>query len=159
MIDKKRIKYLIMDIDGTLTDGKLNYSEKGLLFKSFNAKDGYAIKEILPNYDIEPIVISGNQSKINDERFNDLGVTKVYQSVNDKLSLCEKLVNNDFSCVAYIGDDLNDLAAIVKIRSSGGVTGCPADSVFQIIDNCDFVSSKNGGDGAVREFIEWLTKS
>lgn len=148
-----------MDIDGTLTDGKLNYSEKGLLFKSFNVKDGYAIKEILPNYDIEPIVISGNKSKINDERFNDLGVTNVFQSVTDKLSLCEKLVNNDFSCVAYIGDDLNDLPVMNKISVSGGLIGCPADSISQVIENCDFVSSKNGGDGAVREFIEWLTES
>jgi 3-deoxy-D-manno-octulosonate 8-phosphate phosphatase (KDO 8-P phosphatase) len=153
---KKNINYLLIDIDGTLTDGQLHYDRNGILYKSFNIKDGYGIKEILPLVGIEPVIITGGNSFINTKRFKDLGVKTIYQSVDDKLGLILSIFGGCLSSLAYIGDDLNDLTSIKEIKKSGGITGCPSDAMTEVIRNCDFVSKHPGGFGAVREFIDYL---
>lgn len=65
-------------------------------------------------------------------------------------------ITSDLSSVAYIGDDINDLPCMNVVKEGGGIVGCPADAVQSVKDIADFISSKNGGDGAVREFIEWI---
>lgn len=144
-----------MDVDGTLTDGKIHISSVGETFKSFDVKDGYAIHDILPQYGIVPIIITGRSSRIVEQRALELGITELYQGINDKIG-CLKQVINKYNCLrqsaAYIGDDLPDLSAM----SYCGISGCPADAVKEVREVCNYVCRSVGGSGAVREFIEWI---
>ena len=154
-LSDKNIRYLTMDVDGTLTDGKINMSASGEVFKSFNIKDGYAIHEILPKVNITPVIITGRTSDIVKNRAKELGIDKVFQGVLDKTEAL-KSVTADLSRVAFIGDDLNDLECMKAVKAAGGILGCPADAAKEVKDIADFVSNKDGGNGAVREFIDWL---
>ena len=149
------IKYLVMDVDGTLTDGKINIGSNGESFKSFNIKDGYGIHNILIPNNITPIIISGRESDFVIKRCKELGIVEIYQGVSAKLKTLKELCS-DLSNVAYIGDDINDLSCMIAVRESGGIVGCPANAVKQVIAHADFVSDNNGGDGAVRDFIEYI---
>lgn len=151
------IKYLIMDVDGTLTDGKIYISPSGEMMKAFNIKDGLAIHDILPEKQIVPIIITGRYSDIVLNRCNELGITKVYQGVSDKLEVL-KMITNNLCSVAYIGDDINDLSCMEAVKNANGIIGCPADAVDKVKAISDFIAMHNGGDGAVREFIEWIIK-
>lgn len=151
----QKIKLLVMDADGTLTDGKINISPNGEIFKSFNVKDGYGIVNILPKLNITPVVMTGRKSNIVSIRCNELGINHCYQGVyNKKEKLLELLGNLNISNkeVAYIGDDLNDL----EIMNICGVKGCPIDAVSEIKQICDYICKSSGGYGAVREFIDWI---
>lgn len=149
------IKYLVMDVDGTLTDGKIYMGNDGEMMKAFSVKDGCGINDILIPAGIRPIIITGRKSKILENRCKEIGINEVYQGISNKI---EKLfsITEELSSVAYIGDDINDLSAMNPIKNAGGKIGCPADSVQKVKELADFISSKNGGNGAVREFIEWL---
>lgn len=159
------VKMLFMDVDGTLTDGRINISSSGELFKSFDIKDGYAIKYFLPQYGIVPVILTARDSKITEIRSRELDIKYVLQGSFEKkkrmLDLVEKLTGitvNASGClpdVAYIGDDLPDLECLKIVEYSA----CPADATKEIKDNVKFISSKNGGQGAVREFIEWLVQN
>lgn len=152
------IKLLIFDIDGTLTDGKIYIGEKGEVFKAFNAKDGYAIAYFLPELKVTPIIITLRVSRIVENRARELKINEVYQGVIDKKEKLKEIVRHhgcSFQNVAYIGDDLNDLECMRLCAFKG----CPADAVPQIKAIADFISTKNGGDGAGREFIEWIRSS
>lgn len=151
----KNIKYLIMDVDGTLTDGKIYMSNESELCKAFNVKDGYGIHDIAILSGIIPVVITGRKSDIVLKRCRELGITEVYQGVSNKV---EKLysVTSNLSSVAYIGDDNNDLFCMNLVKEAGGIVGCPNDAAKKVVEIADFVAERNGGDGAVREFIEWL---
>lgn len=149
------IKALVMDVDGTLTDGKLHIGSNGELFKSFDVKDGYAIHDMLPQMGIIPIIITGRVSGIVEYRCKELEIFHVIQGSRDKLSDLKKILaeeNIKLEETAYIGDDLNDLECINAV----GCKGCPKDAVQEIKHIADFVASKNGGCGAVREFVEWI---
>lgn len=149
------IKYLMMDVDGTLTDGKIYVGNDGEVAKAFDVKDGFGIKNIAIPQGLIPIVITGRESKIVEKRCSELGIDKLYQGIHNKAALLCNTVK-DLSEVAYIGDDINDLECMLLIKNAGGLTGCPADAVREILAVADFVSSKNGGNGAVRDFIEWI---
>lgn len=145
-----------MDVDGTLTDGKIYMSPQGECVKAFHIKDGYMLAR-LADYHIAPIIITGRQSDILLNRCKELHITEVYQGIeNKKEKLTEVLrtLGCSFSEVAYIGDDLNDLECMKLC----GMSACPADAVEDVIRNVDFVCSKKGGEGAVREFIEYIIK-
>lgn len=150
----KLIKYLIIDVDGTLTDGKIYIGNNGELFKVFDVKDGYGI-HIAISYGIEPIIITGRESVILENRCRELGISRVFQGVNDKINKLNSIIR-DFSEVAYIGDDLNDLDCMKSIKKSNGLIGCPANAVKDVKEISDYISSRDGGNGAVREFIEWI---
>ena len=153
------IKTLVMDIDGTLTDGKIYMGVSGELMKAFSIKDGYGIHDVLPEYGIIPIVITGRSSSITENRCQELGISKLYQGVQDKsgqLNIILRELKFSMSEVAYIGDDLNDYSCMQMIKSSGGIIACPNNAVQKVKDIADFISTYNGGDGAVREFIEWI---
>jgi len=146
-----------MDVDGTLTNGKIYLGEQGEIFKVFDTKDGYGIRKILPEHNVIPAIITGRTSSILEKRAGELGITEVHQGKQEKLETMKELLNK-FYCppeqVAYIGDDLPDLPCMQIC----GICGCPADAVPEVKAVCDFISSKNGGDGAVREFVEWFLK-
>ncbi len=149
------IKALAMDVDGTLTDGKIHMGEKGELFKSFHVKDGYAIHHMLPQMGIIPIIVTGRNSLIVERRCNEIGVVHIAQGsinkVEDLKHILEEL-NIEWKDTAYIGDDKNDL----ECMKLAGVTGCPLDAVNEVKQQSDFISEYYGGCGAVREFVEWI---
>lgn len=153
----KDIRYLVMDVDGTLTDGKIYMGNNGEICKAFSIKDGCGLCDILTKTEIEPVILTGRKSIILEKRCEEMKVDKLYQGVLNK---CEKLqeITADFSTVAYIGDDINDFLCMRLIKRAGGLVGCPADAANKILEISDFISKKNGGDGAVREFIEWIVE-
>ncbi len=148
------IKLLVMDVDGTLTDGKIYMSANGELMKAFNIKDGYAIVR-LREYGIEPVIITGRESEIVKLRCLELKIKELHQGVENKSyklrDICQKH-QVELSQVAYIGDDLNDLPCI-KIC---GYSACPADAIKQVANSVNYVCKTKGGNGAVREFIDYL---
>lgn len=155
----KKIKLLIMDVDGTLTDGKIYMSNDGEIFKVFDIKDGCGIHDLLIPAGITPVIITGRQSKILENRCKEIGIQEVYQGVSNKVLQLKNVLNEKkIHCanVAYIGDDINDIDCMKYVKENGGIIGCPADSASSVIDMVDYVSLKNGGNGAVRAFIEWL---
>lgn len=155
------VKLLFMDIDGTMTDGKIYFGDSGEIFKAFNIKDGYGIAHILPRYEIVPIVITGRQSDIVENRCIEIGIEFCYQNVVDKqnkmieiskefgLSVCATGI---IPHTAYIGDDLPDLPCIRLAEESAA----PCDAVEQVKNEVSYVCNCRAGEGAVREFIEWL---
>ena len=162
---KKNIKFLIMDVDGTLTDGKVYMGENGELMKAFDIKDGCGIKDILPKYGIVPVIITARTSRILEFRCDELNIGELYQGIRDKTGKIEEILKkyseNDyvtytFANCAYIGDDILDLSPISVVKSAGGLSAAPADAVNEVKKTVDFVCEKNGGNGAVREFIEWI---
>lgn len=149
------IKYLVMDVDGTLTDGKIYMSNSGEMMKAFNIKDGCGIHDILIPTGIIPVIITGRSSDIVMNRCKELGILKVYQGVKNKLEKLQVLTT-DLATVAYIGDDINDLSCMEPIKAAGGLIGCPADAVEIVKAIADYIAPHNGGNGAVRDFIEWI---
>lgn len=149
------VKFLVMDVDGTLTDGKIYMGQNGEVMKAFNIKDGAGIHDILIPLGIIPVIITGRNSDIVLNRCMELGIKNVFQGVEDKLGkLCK--ITEDLRSVAYIGDDINDLTCMKGIKEAGGLVGCPKDAMSRIKEIADFVSIHDGGDGAVRDFIEWI---
>ncbi len=152
---KRRIKLLVMDVDGTLTDGKINMGPTGEVFKSFDIKDGYAINEMLPAHGIVPAIITGRTSAIVENRARELHITELYQGKHDKLDTLKALMAK-YDCtrddVAYIGDDVLDMVCM----SECGMVGCPADACAEVKAIAHYVCSRRGGEGAVREFIEYI---
>lgn len=149
------IKYLVMDVDGTLTDGKIYMGNDGELMKAFSVKDGCGIHDIAIPSGIVPVIITGRRSKILENRCAEIGITEIYQGVSDKVEKL-KTATKELKDVAYIGDDINDLSAMIIIKENGGIVGCPKDAAASVTKMANFISSRNGGDGAVREFIEWI---
>lgn len=154
----EKIKYLVFDVDGTLTDGKVYIGNSGELFKAFNIKDGYGISNILPLNNIIPVIITGRKSEIVTYRAKELKIDMIYQGVSEKYVTLTSFAK-DLSQVAYMGDDLNDMECMKKVHEAGGIVGCPEDAISEVVNISDFVSSKRGGEGAAREFIEWIIEN
>lgn len=150
-----KLKMLVMDVDGTLTDGTIYISGQGEVMKAFDVKDGYAIKHILPTLGIIPVIITGRKSDIVERRARELDINELYQGVSDKVTVLKKAAEK-YSVkaeeIAYIGDDLNDLPAIAFC----GYTACPQDAVAAVMKQVDYVCRRDGGRGAVREFIDTI---
>lgn len=144
-----------MDVDGTLTDGHIYIGAQGETMKAFHVQDGYAIAHLLPMEGIIPAIITGRSSEIVQQRAGELKITELYQGVKDKLSRLKLVAEKHHVLpeeIAYIGDDLNDLDCIRYC----GLSACPADAVPVVIDEVDYVCTRDGGRGAVREFIDHL---
>lgn len=153
----KKIKLLICDVDGVLTDGKIYTGADGELFKAFNVKDGLGIKMLLAN-GIDVAILTARSSEILKKRTQELGITNVLQGQRDKVLGLEQLLScNNLRAeeVAYIGDDLPDYAVIQAV----GLAACPNNAVDEIVRVCHFQSRFNGGEGAVRELCEALLKA
>lgn len=158
---KSQIKLLILDVDGTLTDGKIYMSNNGELFKAFDIKDGCGIHDILPKLNVIPVIITARQSDIVSNRCKELGITECYQGVRDKLGKMREIAikyglksnNKDiYESIAYMGDDIID----INCMKHCGLIACPNNAIKQVADISDFISEYNGGNGAVRDFIEHI---
>lgn len=154
---KFKIRLLVMDVDGTLTDGKIYTGSQGEVFKAFHVKDGYGIKNILPLHNITPVILSGRTSNVVEKRAEELGIVEVYQGCDDKIDKLKSIVEK-YRCnlenVAFIGDDLNDIECL----KACGFSGCPSDAVTEVKKVVDYTCLQSGGAGCVREIIDILTQ-
>lgn len=142
---------IVMDVDGTLTDGKIYMGENGEVMKAFNCHDAVGVRKLKDK--IISVILTGRESKITLNRAKEMDVTLVYQNVVDKKSkLLEICKDNNVSLkdVLYIGDDINDLDCL-KIC---GFCCCPKNAVNEVKSQCDFVSNFIAGEGVVREIID-----
>lgn len=149
------IKLFVMDVDGTLTDGRIYMGAQGEVMKAFDVRDGYAIAHILPQLGITPVIITGRSSAIVAQRAKELKIIELYQGVSDKLAKLKEVAQKYGASadeVVYIGDDLNDLDCIRYC----GMTACPMDAVDEVKKQVTYVCRHSGGNGAAREFIEYL---
>ena len=153
----KAIRLLALDVDGVLTDGTICIGGGGELFKGFNAKDGLGISCALRSK-VQVAVITGRSSEIIHRRCQELGITLLREGVKDKFAELE-LLRQDLGLnteqVAYMGDDLNDLAAF----KAAGLSFAPADGVSDVVERADIVTVADGGRGAVREAIELILRA
>ena len=150
------IKLVLLDVDGTLTDGGIYRGNNGEELKRFNVKDGYAIVNA-QKLGIEFGIITGRKSELVEIRSNELKIKYLYQGISEKTVILEEIMQKTGlkkEEIAYMGDDLND----ILIMKQSGLTGAPKDATDEVIQIVDFVSEKNGGSGAVREFVEYILK-
>ncbi len=151
-----RIRLVVMDVDGTLTDGRITYTADGLELKSFHARDGAGIK-LLAAAGLRPAILSGRSSAATARRAAELGIDIVLQGIDDKAerlrALCRELGFDPLEA-AFLGDDLGD---IPPMRIAGW-SAAPADAAEEVRAIATFVSRLEGGRGAVREAIEVLLK-
>jgi len=150
----KKIKLLITDVDGVLTDNGLYYTEDGLVMKKFNVKDGMGVV-LLRKVGIKTGIISTDGSEIIKKRAERLKMDFVYTGTWEKElkmnEICE-VMNISKEEVAFIGDDVNDIGII----NEAGLTACPADAVPEIKNMVDLVLEKKGGEGVFRELTELI---
>lgn len=156
-IDLRKIKMFIMDVDGTLTDGKIYIGNDGEAMKAFNPKDGLGIK-LLIKHDIMPVIITGRTSEIVRRRCQEIGIQILFQGITKKAAKVKELMKTyDLQPeeVCYIGDDLNDLGAM----KAAGVSFAPADCAKQIRPYIDILLTKQAGEGPVREAIDMILEN
>jgi 3-deoxy-D-manno-octulosonate 8-phosphate phosphatase (KDO 8-P phosphatase) len=156
-LNSKNIRLVLLDVDGTLTDGGMYYTESGDQIKKFNSKDGLAIRQKITGGLIFGIISHSFRSEAIIERTKLLGIQKVYVGQEKKSVIlaawCTEL-GIDVSQVAYVGDDINDTDIMEKV----GLAACPVDAVRAIKKLSHVVLTKKGGDACVREFLdEWLS--
>ena len=153
----KDIRLLILDVDGVMTDGRIIYDDKGGELKCFDVKDGQGIK-LLMEEGIEVGIISGRVSGASEYRARELGISILHQRVDDKVNtyrkiIAEKGLVDDQVC--YMGDDLADIPLMREVGFSVAV----ADGSQYVKEVADYVTVKNGGNGAVREVCELILKA
>ncbi len=152
----KKIKLLLLDVDGVMTDGRIIFDSNGVESKFFNVKDGHGIK-MVQRAGIEVGIISGRQSQVVTNRAAELGINRVYQGSLDKLTpYRETLAETGLADeqVAFIGDDVIDIPILSRV----GFAAAPADAVEEIVPYVHFQTRNRGGWGAVREVCDLLLK-
>ncbi|MBI5006338.1 MAG: HAD family hydrolase [Nitrosomonadales bacterium] len=150
----KPLRLITFDVDGVLTDGGLYLSDSGEEFKRFNSLDGHGLK-MLRNSGIELAIITGRTSKCVELRAKNLGITRVYQGVEDKLAAMQALLADMQlapEAAAFMGDDVIDLPVMRRVGLALSVPDAP-----QIVrDHAHYVSQRDAGHGAVREVCELI---
>lgn len=149
----KNIKLLVLDVDGVMTDGGMYFTENGDQIKKFNTKDGMAIIRLTRDNFQTAIISSGFVSNAVKKRAEMLGIQHCVVTRESKLSVLNHLLEElqmDFSQVAIIGDDINDL----EVMKSVAIAACPKDAVQEVKQHCHIILNANGGQGCVREFID-----
>lgn len=150
------IKYLIIDVDGTMTDGGIYYDENGNELKKFNTRDAagfFAAKEC----GIKTLILTGRECAATTRRMKEMRVDYISQNVKDKVKFLKEFIEKNALSreqLGYIGDDLNDYEPMKLV----GFVGCPKDACEEILKIADYVASKKGGDGAVRDVISHILK-
>jgi len=150
----RAIRALVVDVDGTLTDGGMYYGADGERLKKFDTRDALGL-ERLRESGIRVCVITGERSRITEARMQKLQIVDYYCGVKDKLSLLLSLAQQwrvEMEEIAFIGDDLGDVPCLAR----AGVSFCPSDALAEALAAADFVCAKPGGGGAVREVCELL---
>lgn len=153
----EKIKLLITDVDGVLTDGGIIYDNSGMEYKKFNVKDGLIVAHLRKN-GILVGAITGRNSKVVENRCEELHFDFHYHGIKDKfqkLTEVLEVLEINLEEVAYIGDDLIDLSILKKV----GFSACPADALPYVSEQVDFISSLQGGQGVFREVADLILHS
>ena len=157
IVAAKKIKLLLLDVDGVLTDGRLYYGNSGEEMKAFNIQDGLGIK-LLHRGDIQVGIITGRVSALLQRRADELSINPVVQGREDKLTALNELLQTldvQMDEIAFMGDDLPDLAVIRRVGL--GIT--PANGSSTLAQQAHWQTSKQGGQGAVREASEMILEA
>lgn len=150
----EKIKLIVLDVDGTLTDGSIIIDNNKTESKAFNVADGFAIASAV-QLGMKFAIITGRNSEVVNYRAGELKITEVHQGIKNKIEKLDEILKKHeltYLETAYIGDDINDLPAIKRV----GFSACPKDADSYIKESVDFVSNFDGGRGAVREFVKYI---
>ena len=151
------IELIVLDVDGTLTDGKITYTNNGDEIKSFDVADGLAIATWTKKFGKKAAIITGRTSTLVERRAHDLKIEHLYQGVHNKDEVLENILkqeNLSWHQVAAIGDDLNDY----KMLKKAGLSFAPNNGSHYIKNIVNVVCQNSGGNGAVREMMEYIFK-
>jgi 3-deoxy-D-manno-octulosonate 8-phosphate phosphatase (KDO 8-P phosphatase) len=152
----RKIRLLILDVDGVLTDGRIIIDDAGNESKHFDVKDGHGLKLIM-RYGIDVVFLTGRSSAVVKHRADDLGIREVYQGILKKLEFFQEYIKEkglDPERVGYIGDDVVDIPVLKRIGFSVTVNDAD-DEVKKVVD---YVTERPGGRGAVREICDLILK-
>ncbi|MCF7858667.1 MAG: HAD hydrolase family protein [Candidatus Cloacimonetes bacterium] len=155
-MDFNKIKLLILDNDGVLTDGSIILNNERVESKNYNAKDGLGVR-LLSFSDIKLAIITGRSSEVVKKRCEELDIELLFQGVRNKFQKTLELISElgiDWENIAYLGDDWNDYPVMEKC----GISAVPADAFDDFKQKADIVLDRKGGKGAVREIIELILK-
>ncbi len=160
MLDKKireklkKIKMLILDVDGVMTDGRIIMDGEGLETKNFNVRDGHGLV-MIQRYGIQVAILTGRTSAVVDHRARDLKITEVYQGALNKKEIFSRILQKNNltpDVIAYVGDDIVDIPVLKLVGFSVAV----ADAMDLVKKTVDYVTVNRGGQGAVREICDML---
>jgi 3-deoxy-D-manno-octulosonate 8-phosphate phosphatase (KDO 8-P phosphatase) len=152
----ENIHLLLLDVDGVMTDGGIIFDANGLEIKCFNVMDGHGIK-MLQRHGIQVGIITGRTSAVVDIRARELGIELVYQGALKKLESYDAVkmkTGLDDGQIAYMGDDVID----VPVMRRAGFAAAPPDALSEVLAVADYVTSRPGGRGAVREVCDLILK-
>ncbi|AMX02031.1 KdsC family phosphatase [Microbulbifer thermotolerans] len=153
----KKVRWLVLDVDGVLTDGKLSFDSSGNELKSFNTLDGHGIK-MLQKSGVRVAIITGRRSTVVERRAHELGIEKLIQGREDKFSALQELFTDEPCClenIAYMGDDYPDLLVMTRI-------GCPIsvpNAAPPVRERALWITQARGGEGAVREVCDRIMQA
>ena len=153
----KKIKLLLLDVDGVLTNGQIVIGQSGELCKAFHVADGLGIS-IAQRLGLKVGIITGRQSAIVEKRAQELGIEILYMGIANKLGALQEIVATEkisFAEVAYMGDDEPDICILEKVA----IAACPFDAVDKVQSVCNFKANRCGGRGAVRELCDFVFDS
>ncbi|MBC8198125.1 MAG: HAD-IIIA family hydrolase [Candidatus Marinimicrobia bacterium] len=152
----KKIKLIGTDIDGVWTDGTMYYSPEGDFMKAFSTYDGMAV-QIAKEHGFDILIMTGENSEMVKRRAEKLKIEKVYLGEKEKLKRLKYICSRfEYSLdeIAYIGDDINDLEVLNEV----GLSGMPSSSPILNEFSPDIITKKGGGEGAFREFVNYIIK-
>ncbi|MBN9380920.1 MAG: HAD-IIIA family hydrolase [Chitinophagaceae bacterium] len=150
-----RIKILLTDVDGVLTDNGVYYSENGEEMKRFSIRDGMGVERLRKLAGVETGIITGETSPSVARRAEKLNIRELHLGIRNKLDKVEEILKRlqlQWEEIAYIGDDVNDL----EVMEKAGLAACPSDAMPQVSEIVQYHCGNKGGYGAFREFAEWL---
>jgi len=150
----KKIKIVLTDVDGVLTDGGMYYTKNGDIMKKFHTRDGMGVT-LLRKKNIPTMIVTKEKNDIIKQWAKTMNIKKLYDSVYDKVKILDTICNKfDVlpSEVAYIGDDINDIELLQHV----GFSATPNDGINEIKKFCNYVCEKNGGNAAFREFADLI---
>ena len=153
----KKIKLLVFDVDGVMTDGSITYDENGVEYKTFNAKDGQGLVRMEKSGFITAIITARENGTV-EHRAKNLNITEFHQGKKFKLPTLDEIkdkYNLSYDEISYMDDDLPDICCLEKV----GLACCPKDAAEEVKEICHFVSTKDGGKGAVRELCDFILES
>jgi 3-deoxy-D-manno-octulosonate 8-phosphate phosphatase (KDO 8-P phosphatase) len=153
----KKIKMLILDVDGVMTDGRIIMDDTGRETKNFNVRDGHGLK-VLQRFGVKVAILTGRKSKVVEHRAKDLEIKYVYQKVYNKKEVFQSILKKQKLTadeVAFIGDDIVDIPVLKMVGFSVAV----ADALDVVKKSVNYVTENQGGNGAVREICEMILKA
>jgi 3-deoxy-D-manno-octulosonate 8-phosphate phosphatase (KDO 8-P phosphatase) len=148
----KKIKIILTDVDGVLTDGGMYYTEKGDIMKKFHTRDGMGVT-LMKKYKIPTIIITKEKTPMVKQWSKRMKIEKLYDGIIQKEKILKKIfdkynVNSDE--ILYIGDDVNDIQLLKKV----GISVCPNDAIKSVKKECDYICNTKGGEGVLREIAD-----